>query len=255
MSEFANSMSSATSFWDQLSEPMFGPRKSNLKTQFYFLRNLIKECLAALTFLHERGVIHRSIGASSITLNTFDVTQGDNLQVIPCAAPPPPAHQQHNPTRGCILASNPTRAQLTPLLLVRREQVKLRDFGFASRAALLDDGTLRKAQARSLPPLLLLLNCTLSTESSGLTAAGEGAGGGGAEPGGDAGVCGGGGPIRDGIRVGGDGVHVAGCEGGGADGAEGHEDDAHHEAVDPAGAGGGGRGAGASPEVTSVCVC
>jgi len=104
MSEFANSMSSATSFWDQLSEPMFGPRKSNLKTQFYFLRNLIKECLAALTFLHERGVIHRSIGASSITLNTFDVTQGDNLQV------------------------------------------KLRDFGFASRAALLDDGTLRKAQ-------------------------------------------------------------------------------------------------------------
>eukprot|EP00287_Rhodomonas_sp_CCMP768_P011246 CAMPEP_0196721128 /NCGR_PEP_ID=MMETSP1091-20130531/3771_1 /TAXON_ID=302021 /ORGANISM="Rhodomonas sp., Strain CCMP768" /LENGTH=575 /DNA_ID=CAMNT_0042062529 /DNA_START=9 /DNA_END=1736 /DNA_ORIENTATION=+ len=104
MSEFARSLASPVSFWDQLSAPVFGPRKSNLNTQFYFLRNLVKECLAALTFLHERGVIHRSIGPSSVTMNTFDVIEGDRLQV------------------------------------------KLRDFGFASRAALLDDGTLTKAQ-------------------------------------------------------------------------------------------------------------
>eukprot|EP00286_Rhodomonas_abbreviata_P011225 CAMPEP_0181332828 /NCGR_PEP_ID=MMETSP1101-20121128/25326_1 /TAXON_ID=46948 /ORGANISM="Rhodomonas abbreviata, Strain Caron Lab Isolate" /LENGTH=521 /DNA_ID=CAMNT_0023442547 /DNA_START=221 /DNA_END=1786 /DNA_ORIENTATION=+ len=104
MSEFGKNQESPTTFWDQLSEPMFGPRKSALKTQFYFMRNLIKECLATLTFLHERGIVHRSIGASSITLNSFDVTQGDRLQV------------------------------------------KLRDFGFASRVALLDDSTLKKAQ-------------------------------------------------------------------------------------------------------------
>mmetsp|Transcript_21816 Transcript_21816/g.34197 ORF Transcript_21816/g.34197 Transcript_21816/m.34197 type:complete len:281 (-) Transcript_21816:1114-1956(-) len=68
------------------------------------MRKLIHECLSALSFIHERGVIHRSLGASSVSLNTFDVVESQSLEV------------------------------------------KLQDFGFASRIAAIDDGTLRKAR-------------------------------------------------------------------------------------------------------------
>jgi len=102
----ASAVKKEPTFFDKLSMPVvtLGGR-GRAKTEAY-LRNLVKECISALVFLHERGIVHRSIGPSSIGL-PFYIEEG------------------------------PDAASL---------DVKLRDFGFAARIARLDDDTLQEAR-------------------------------------------------------------------------------------------------------------
>ena len=46
-----------------------------------FLRHLVKESLCALVFLHERGVVHRSLGAPSVAVSSCDDADAARLQV------------------------------------------------------------------------------------------------------------------------------------------------------------------------------
>ncbi len=100
-----------------------------------YLRHLIKECLCALVFLHERGVVHRSLVQKSTCL-LVKSTNTDACML------------QGAPSVGLSSYETGDAGGL---------QVKLRDFGFASRISRLDDATLKTARSAGAQVLTLLL--------------------------------------------------------------------------------------------------
>lgn len=118
MSELAQNTRKEKTVWDKIKMPKvwgvalpgpppltIGAREGTDMTQKSgYLKALIKECISSLVFLHERGVVHRSLGSPSVGLSSYQQTDAAQLQV------------------------------------------KLRDFGFASRISRLDDETLRTAR-------------------------------------------------------------------------------------------------------------
>jgi len=120
MSELAQTTSTKEkTFWDKLTMPVVWgvslpappslalrapPQDAATAQRYVYISNLILQSIASLVFLHERGVVHRSLGSPSVSLSTYEAGEGQGLAV------------------------------------------KLRDFGFASRIARLDDETLRAAR-------------------------------------------------------------------------------------------------------------
>jgi len=80
MSDLPRLSKKKETFWDKLNQPVFGRRDAK-ETKFAYLKRLMKESVSALVFLHERGIVHRSLGSSSISLSTIEFTEVNQLQV------------------------------------------------------------------------------------------------------------------------------------------------------------------------------
>jgi len=70
MASLPAALRSEPSFFDRLSMPVFGRGREDPAQEY--LRRVVHGALAALAFLHERGVIHRSLGPSSVCLSSVD---------------------------------------------------------------------------------------------------------------------------------------------------------------------------------------
>jgi serine/threonine protein kinase len=75
-----NDRSKPASFWDKLSAPAMGGSAAGA-AEARFIRQVMKNSIAALAFLHDRQVLHRSVSAPSIVLSSINAEDSSSLRV------------------------------------------------------------------------------------------------------------------------------------------------------------------------------